>query len=123
MKGYVPNQLSFEWLRSPWAILISSILGIFIGTSLPQLAKWIAPFGNLYLALLKMCVLPILLSTISHGLGRLMRSQDARKYVQRILLVFPAILLAVSRIAIAIAAIFGPGRNLSPPLRKPWVSW
>jgi proton glutamate symport protein len=113
MKGYVPNQLSFEWLRSPWAILISSLLGIFIGTSLPQLAQWIAPFGNLYLGLLKMCVLPILLSTISHSLGRLMQSHDARRYVRRILLVFPTILFAASGIAVVIAVIFGPGRNLS----------
>ena len=113
MKGYVPNQLSFEWLRSPWAILISSILGIFIGTSLPQMAKWIAPFGNLYLGLLKMCVLPILLSTISHSLGRLMQSHDARRYVRRILLIFPLSFLVVSVIAVAVAAILGPGRNLS----------
>ncbi len=113
LKGYVPNHLSLQWLRSPWAILVSSGLGLFIGTSLPRLAEWIAPFGTLYLGLLKMCVLPILLSTISHSLGRLMQSHNARQYIRRILLVFPVSLLGVSAIAVVMAAVLGPGRNLT----------
>lgn len=113
LKSYLPRQAWLEWLRSPWAILISSVLGIFIGTTQPQVAAWIAPFGTLYLGLLKMCVLPILLSAIANSLGRLIQSQDARQYVQRILVVFPLSLLAVSTIAVAIAAVAGPGRDLS----------
>ncbi len=113
LKAHRPRQPSIEWLRSPWAILISSLLGAFIGTQQPQVAAWIAPFGTLYLGLLKMCVLPILLSAITNSLGRLMQSHDARQYVQRILVVFPLSLLGVSAIAVAIAAIAGPGRNLT----------
>ena len=113
LKSYLPRQAWLEWLRSPWAILISSVLGIFIGTTQPQVAAWIGPFGTLYLGLLKMCVLPILLSAIANSLGRLIQSQGARQYVQRILVVFPLSLLAVSTIAVAIAAVAGPGRDLS----------
>ncbi|PZV11807.1 MAG: dicarboxylate/amino acid:cation symporter [Leptolyngbya sp.] len=113
LKAHRPRQPSIEWLRSPWAILISSLLGAFIGTQQPQVAVWIAPFGTLYLGLLKMCVLPILLSAITNSLGRLMQSHDARQYVQRILVVFPLSLLGVSAIAVVIAAIAGPGRNLT----------
>ena len=112
LKSYLPRPAWLKWLRSPWAILISSILGIFIGTTQPQVAGWIAPFGTLYLGLLKMCVLPILLSAIANSLGRLMQSHDARQYVQRILVVFPLSLLAVSTVAVAIAAVAGPGRDL-----------
>ncbi|WP_017299050.1 dicarboxylate/amino acid:cation symporter [Nodosilinea nodulosa] len=112
-KAYLPHQASIEWLRSPWAILISSGMGVFIGTAHPQVAVWIAPFGTLYLGLLKMCVLPILLSAITNSLGRLMQSHDARQYVQRIAVVFPLSLLTVSAIAVAIAALAGPGRDLS----------
>ncbi|WP_052050466.1 dicarboxylate/amino acid:cation symporter [Leptolyngbya sp. KIOST-1] len=112
-KAYLPRQASIDWLRSPWAIVISGGLGVFIGTTQPQLAAWIAPFGTLYLGLLKMCVLPILLSAITKSLGRLMQSHDARQYVQRIAVVFPLSLLAVSAIAVAIAILAGPGRDLS----------
>jgi Na+/H+-dicarboxylate symporter len=113
LKTDLPRRASVEWLRSPWAILISSGLGVAIGTTQPQLAAWIAPFGSLYLGLLKMCVLPILLAAITNSLGRLMQSHDARRYVQRIAVVFPLSLLGVSAIAVAIAAIAGPGRDLT----------
>lgn len=106
-------QFSAEWLRSPWSILVSVILGVYIGTSLPMLAEAIAPIGTLYLGLLKMCVLPILLSAISNSLGRLMQSHGASQYIQRILVVFPVAMLAMSALAAAVAAITGPGRNLS----------
>lgn len=107
------SQLSLEWLRSPWTILVSVLLGVYIGTSQKPLAELIAPFGSLYLGLLKMCVLPILLSAISNSLGRLMQTHNAQQYVRRILIVFPTALLAVSSLTVAIAAITGPGRNLS----------
>ncbi|PSR19164.1 dicarboxylate/amino acid:cation symporter [filamentous cyanobacterium CCP3] len=113
LKAYIPRQVSIEWLRSPWAIVISSGLGVYVGTTQPQVAAWMAPFGTLYLGLLKMCVLPILLSAITNSLGRLMQSHDARQYVQRIAVVFPLSLLMVSAIAVAVAAIAGPGRDLS----------
>lgn len=113
LKAYLPRRVSIEWLRSPWAILISGGLGVLLGTTQPQVAVWIAPFGTLYLGLLKMCVLPILLAAITNSLGRLMQSHDARQYVQRIMVVFPLSLLGVSAIAAAIAALAGPGRNLT----------
>ncbi|MBW4659596.1 MAG: dicarboxylate/amino acid:cation symporter [Drouetiella hepatica Uher 2000/2452] len=99
------------WLRSPWAIVISIVLGVGIGTRQHNLAAWISPVGELYLGLLKMCVLPILLSAITTSVGRLMTTRGAS--IRRILLVFPVSLLLVSSFAVAMAAIAGPGRNLS----------
>ena len=84
-----------------------------MGTSHKPFAELMAPIGTLYLSLLKMCVLPILLSAIAKSIGRLMQTQNARQYVQRILIVFPAALLGVSGLTVAIAAITGPGRDLS----------
>ncbi|MEM8502358.1 MAG: cation:dicarboxylase symporter family transporter [Cyanobacteria bacterium P01_D01_bin.1] len=102
-----------EKLRSPWAILASVALAVYVGTNHPVVAETVAPFGDLYLGLLKMCVLPILLSAITASIGRLMSSADAKRYIQRILVVFPVSLLMASSVASAIAFIIGPGRNLS----------
>lgn len=109
----LPRRFSITWLRSPWAILISVILGIYIGTFHHGLANFISPIGELYLGLLKMCVLPILLSAITTSIGRLMTSHDAGQYIRRILIVFPVGLLLTSTIAVLMAMFFGPGRNLS----------
>ena len=106
-------RISIKWLRSPWAIVVSVLLGAYIGSVHPGVAQQLQPLGSLYLGLLKMCVLPILLSAISNSIGRLMRSHDARRYVRRIVLIFPLALLIVSGIATSIAAVAGPGRNLT----------
>ena len=109
----LPRRFSITWFRSPWAILISVILGIYIGSFHHGVANFIAPIGDLYLGLLKMCVLPILLSAITTSIGRLMTSRDAGQYIRRILIVFPVGLLSASTIAVLMAMVFGPGRNLS----------
>lgn len=104
---------SIRWLRSPWAILVSVVLAVYIGTTHKDIAILLAPLGDFYLGLLKMCVLPILLAAITTSIGRLMRSSDAATYVKRILVVFPLGLLAASGLTALIASIAGPGRNLS----------
>ncbi len=110
---HLPQRFSITWLRSPWAILISVILGIYLGSFHHGIAEAIAPVGDLYLGLLKMCVLPILLSAITTSIGRLMSTHDASQYIKRILIVFPLGLVLVSSISVLMAALFGPGRNLS----------
>lgn len=108
-----PKKLSIQSLRSPWAILISVILSVYVGTKHQGVAEALAPLGELYLGLLKMCVLPILLAAITTSIGRLMRSRHASQYIRRILFVFPLSLLAASGLTVIIAALLGPGRNLS----------
>ncbi|MGD1951080.1 MAG: dicarboxylate/amino acid:cation symporter [Leptolyngbyaceae cyanobacterium] len=107
------STLSLSWLRSPWAILVSIVLAIYVGTAHKELAILLAPLGDFYLGLLKMCVLPILLAAITTSIGRLMRSSNAAQYIKRILVVFPLGLIASSGLTVVIAAIAGPGRNLS----------
>lgn len=101
------------WLRSPWALALSVALGIYLGTRHPSIAAAIDPIGTVYLGLLKMCVLPILLTSITSSVGRLMMSRDAKQSIQRILLVFPVGLLGVSSLAVIVASIAAPGKNLS----------
>jgi proton glutamate symport protein len=101
-----------QWLRNPWMTLLSAALGIYIGTFNHTLANIIAPLGTVYLGLLKMCVLPILVSAIATSVGRLMMSRHAGQSIQRILIIFPLSLLGVSLIATAIAFVSAPGSNL-----------
>ncbi len=100
-------------LRNPWTILSSAIFAIFIGFSQPDFAKTLAPLGNIYLTLLKMCVLPILISAITMSIGKLMVSNEAVRYIKRVLTVFPFGMLIVSLVGLVTALFFGPGRSLS----------
>jgi proton glutamate symport protein len=107
-----PQARRHQWLRNPWVTLLSAALGIYIGTFNHTLANVIAPIGTIYLGLLKMCVLPILISAVATSVGRLMMSRHAGQSIRRILVVFPLSLLGVSLIATAIAFISAPGSNL-----------
>lgn len=107
-----------KWLSSPWSIAISASFGVYCGLRHPQLATSFAPVGTLYLALLKMCVLPMLLTAITGSIGQLIRTRDAGRSIRRILVVFPLGLLFVSTFAVVVAAVTAPGKNLSEATLK-----
>lgn len=113
MKASHRSHASINWLRSPWAIAVSVGLSVYLGTCQPQIAAAIAPLGALYLGLLKMCVLPILLSAITGSIGRLMNANNAGQSIRRILTIFPLGLLLTSSIVVAIGVVVQPGKNLS----------
>lgn len=99
-------------VRSPWMLMTALTLGIIVGIQAPDAALKVAPLGKLYLSLLKMCVLPILISGIVLSVARLMSQTDAASYVKRILTIFPIALGIVSVSGLISALVLGPGRNL-----------
>lgn len=112
LKKYFNFAQLFKILRHPLAIVPGIVLGLYFGIFQKEIATFLTPFGNLYLALLKMCVLPILFSATTMSVGRLISSQDTEKYIKRILLVFSLGLLASSVIGMTIAVVTNPGGNL-----------
>jgi Na+/H+-dicarboxylate symporter len=60
-----------------------------------------------------MCVLPILISAITMSIGKLMVSNDAVRYIKRVMTVFPFGMLIVSLVGLLTALLWGPGRSLS----------
>lgn len=113
LKSWTPTAWLVGLLRNPWTILCSALIAIYLGAAQPNFAKSLAPFGNIYLSLLKMCVLPILISAITMSIGRLMVSHEAGRYIRRVLMAFPIGMLAVSLVGLLTALILGPGRSLS----------
>jgi proton glutamate symport protein len=113
LKSSTPTSWLIGLLRNPWTILCSALIAIYLGASQPNFAKSLAPFGNIYLSLLKMCVLPILISAITMSIGRLMVSHDAGRYIKRVFIVFPIGMLLVSLVGLLTALVLGPGRSLS----------
>ncbi|VXD16030.1 Sodium:dicarboxylate symporter [Planktothrix serta PCC 8927] len=111
-KKYFNCRHLFKILGHPLALVPAIILGLYFGIFQKQISVFFTPFGNLYLALLKMCVLPILFSATTMSVGQLIKSQDTEKYIKRILLVFSVGLLACGIIGVIMAVITNPGGNL-----------
>ncbi|MER2492645.1 dicarboxylate/amino acid:cation symporter [Catenovulum sediminis] len=109
---FVKNMFSLSFLKSGWAILISASIGIFIGLFLPDYVDIVAPIGTLYLNILKMCILPILITAISVAIAKLSKSSSTRGIIKKILLVFLIVMLLCSAVGLAVGLLGQPGSNL-----------
>jgi proton glutamate symport protein len=96
-------------LRSPWIILGSVLAAMLFGTTLPDWALALQPVGDIYLSLLKMVVLPFLLSAIVGSIAKLVKSNAARQYIGRMALVYAVGLVLTACIGLGLALILKPG--------------
>lgn len=96
-------------LRSPWVILVSVGAALFFGVTRPDWALSLQPLGDIYLSLLRMVVLPFLLSAIIGSIAKLVQSDAARQYMVRMALVYAVGLVLTACIGIALALIMKPG--------------
>ncbi|MGA1475230.1 MAG: dicarboxylate/amino acid:cation symporter, partial [Prochlorothrix sp.] len=102
------------FLRSPWALLFALTLGIILGIQSPEVDAVLKPVGQLYLSLLKMCVLPILISGIILNIASLVAQPHFSNYLLRFCQVFLATMFLVSTSGFLITSALGPGRFLDP---------
>lgn len=107
-----------EWLLSPWVILPSMILGILIGLYDKELAAAVAPFGELYLKLLQMCVLPLIITAIVTSLGNMLQAGTAKTYIKKLIFIFSLGLIITTSAGLVTALVFSPGSHLSPQAKE-----
>lgn len=115
-RGY-DLELIGKLLSSSWVIFASLLLGLYIGFFHKNLAAAIGPFGTVYLALLKMSLLPFLISAITVSLVKLLKTHTAASSLRRIVAVFVGGLLLATAYAVVFGAVEGPGRNLDESSR------
>jgi len=95
-------------LLSPWAVLVGMITGIVIGINFKGLVPYLQPIGEIYLTILKMCVIPILAAAIITSIGKLFKSEESDRYLKKIITVFVLFLIGVSLVSIITAGISRP---------------
>lgn len=104
---------SFLMLKSTWAILGGICIGILLGLYNKSMALQIAPFGDLYLSFLKMCVIPIMVTAVVSSMGRMLLNKDSSRYLKKMIIVFIVSLFAVSAIGLSAGLLGKPGAGLS----------
>ena len=112
MSNMKSNFKYFEPLRSVWAILLGACAGAYIGLFKQEYVGYVEPFGKMYLDILKMCILPILVSAISLSIGRLVNNHGDAKYLKKMIFVFFVSALLASIIGMIAGVIGQPGKNL-----------
>lgn len=88
----------FDFLLSPWSIILGMVSGIIIGIYFKPLAIWLKPVGQIYVSILKMCIIPIMASAILVSLSKLLKSEETSRYLNKIIIVFVISLFLIALI-------------------------
>jgi Na+/H+-dicarboxylate symporter len=101
---------------NPWVILAALVLGCGLGLQVPALALQLAFIGDVYVDLLKMIVLPFMVSAVIFSLQRLLRHGGAGAILMRACAVFGVALVAVAAVG-AVSALAGDALDRSNTAR------
>jgi Na+/H+-dicarboxylate symporter len=92
----------------PLVVIASICAGVAAGVYLPRFSMDIAVIGTLYMALLKVVVLPFVLATVLGGVVGLLRREGASKLIGRIVIGFTLSMLLASAVGVAVATLTSP---------------
>jgi proton glutamate symport protein len=98
-------------------IIAGVVLGFLVGFRFPGFSAQLKPAADIYIALLSMCVLPILVSALIWGVGQILRAKETRALVDRMVVVYGIGLLVPCIVGIAVAVAFKPGASLGQEAR------
>lgn len=103
---------SLAILKNPLVVLGSIAVGVFIGLNFKDLSLVLAPFGQMYLYLLQMCVIPILLTSIVASTGKLVIQSDI-KLLKKIIFYFFVSIISIGIFGVLVGIISQPGAGFS----------
>jgi proton glutamate symport protein len=91
-------------INRPSISISAVVFAVWLGTMKFSFLKYLQPFGDFYIALLQMCVLPFLLATIPLAMRSALTSSTGGKVARRLVLWIIATFIVVAVIAIAVPA-------------------
>jgi Na+/H+-dicarboxylate symporter len=92
-----------RWLNHPVTLLGAVAIALVIGTSGGHIAQALRPIGDLYVALLQMCVLPFLLATIPLAVRSAMRGATNLRIIRSL-----ALWIACATVVIGLTGVLVP---------------
>ena len=102
-----------QFILNPWVILACLVLGFTLGWVLPSVGLKLAVVGDIYVDLLKMIVLPFMVSAIVFSVQKLFQEGGAGSIVGRVVLAFASFSVVAAIVGILTMSITQPGANLS----------
>lgn len=105
-------------LSNPWVLLISLALGVYLGVAQRTIAGLLYPIADLYVELLKMVLIPFMISAIVISLSRLFTSHTMNRRIWPILILFLISTSGVAAFGVVSAIVLSPGANISESSRQ-----
>lgn len=107
-----------EFMLSPLVILFMFVVGGAIGVYFPDAADSLAPYGDLFLNMLMMCVIPLMVAAIANSLAHVLRLHNAKRYFYRMAIVFLVTMFVVSIVSLLVAVFSGVGLDMPDDIKK-----
>ncbi len=102
-----------RFATNPLTVLLCVLIGAYLGWLAPEFSKGLASVGAVYVDLLKMIVLPFMVSAVIFSLQKLFRDGGAGELLVRVLVVFAAFSVVVGVVAALAAWLMEPGGHMS----------
>jgi proton glutamate symport protein len=110
----MPAMTAVRILTDPKTIVAGVVAGFLTGRAFTSVGGFVAPYGAIYVALLGMCILPMMTCAIISGLGHMLRSPHTRGSFRRLVLAYALGLLVPGLAGVLAAGIGRPGVGLDP---------
>ncbi len=105
------------FLHSPLAVVLSLGLGILTGIYFPDLAHALSPVSKMYIDLLKMIILPLIVSSIILSLRSIIHDPKAGTYLAKVIAAVVLVSLASVAIGGSLTVTVRPGEISDPETR------
>ena len=102
-----------QFILKPWVILACLVTGFTLGWALPSVGLKLTVVGDIYVDLLKMIVLPFMVSAIVFSLQKLFQEGGAAPIAVRAVLAFTGFSVVVASVGILTFSVIQPGSNLA----------
>jgi Na+/H+-dicarboxylate symporter len=109
----VNGQRIQQFILKPWVIIACLLLGFSLGLIQPAIGLELGVVGDIYVDLLKMIVLPFMVSAIVFSLQRLFQEGGASRIAGRVVLAFAGFSMVAAVIGVVTLSLAQPGSNLS----------
>ncbi|WP_142299500.1 cation:dicarboxylate symporter family transporter, partial [Staphylococcus aureus] len=101
----------------PMQVVIALVLGVVVGLLLygqENVANYIKPFGDVFLNLIKMIVIPVVFCSLALSISNVGESKTVGRYGWKTILYFEIITTIAIGLGIIFGNLFKPGAGLDP---------
>ncbi|MDB4976571.1 MAG: dicarboxylate/amino acid:cation symporter [Myxococcaceae bacterium] len=112
--------MNTDSVRRPWyrilyvQVLAAVLLGVVVGTLLPDLGKALRPLGDGFIKLVKMMIAPIIFCTVVHGIASMGDLKKLGRVGAKALLYFEVVSTLALLIGLLVVNLLQPGAGLTP---------
>lgn len=106
------GSLLLKILQDPKTIIAGVLLGFASGFYLKEFSHTLKPISDIYVSLLSMCLLPILVSALTWGIGQMLRHPRTHELFGRMAVIYVVGLAVPAVVTIIVALVLQPGASL-----------